>query len=527
MNQEEVSDGTGLRDVYDVLVSVSPEQVLSLTFQLGDSPEENIVHALCLIVLRKKEALDKLCLLEDHNLAKHVADLWKKSKDRLEDFAELCGESSHLTGESLAALARVFKILSEHRLCNPLLRNLAYKRALSSEAEDLLHDQLREEAKDVCGPEIAVWLCSSRDLESGSYHDAPNSLDEGVTNQAQDFASSLQTSCSELSFPTHLEISLPQTVPYEEAKMTPEAPGNPEQSLITPTMSDINSTEQSYLSSVWSQPRSSGPPVHEDSKMDVASERDHRKDEDFNKEEPPNQRTPPTTSATSNIQPKSAQEEEEAIFYSFVILHAPEDAEVAELMKLNLETMIGHNGATFSEDFAIPGKSTLKCVEDAINNSAFTLLLLTQNFNTRMLEVKTYTALTHSINNVHKYNTVIPLVPKENQMPRHRWSAVLQNLVPLEESKWTEKKIKKFFSLPKINRQKKIWSGEQRTQRQEAAYKFGKLNIHDNSVGFPSVYPNTHIDHSSCIIIGNNNQMTVDCRGCEANDISTVKEARK
>ncbi|XP_061879522.1 TIR domain-containing adapter molecule 1 [Entelurus aequoreus] len=525
MNQEEVSDGTGLRDVYDILVSVSPEQVLSLTFQLGDSPEEDIVHALCLIVLRKEEALDKLCLLENHNLAKHVADLWKKSQDRLEDFAELCGESSNLTRESLAALARVFKILSEHRLCDPLLRNLAYKRALSSEGEDLLHDQLREEAKDVCGPELAVWLCSSRDLGSGSYHDAPNSLDEEVTNQAQDFASSVQTSCSELSFPTHLEISLPRTVPYEEAKMTP---GNPEQSLTTPTVSNNNSTEQSHLSSVWSQPRSSEPPVHEDSKMDVASEREHRKDEDFNKKEPPNQRTTPTTSATSNIQPKSAQEEdEEAIFYSFVILHAPEDAEVAELLKLNLETMIGQKGATFSEDFAIPGKSTLKCVEDAINNSAFTLLLLTQNFNTRMLEVKTHTALTHSINNVHKYNTVIPLIPKENQMPRHRWSAVLQNLVPLEESKCSEKKMKKIFSSAKINKQKIIWSGEQRTQRQEAAHMFGKLNIHDNSVGFPSVYSNTHIDHSRCIIIGNNNQMTVDCCGCEANDISTVKEARK
>nr|XP_057922838.1 TIR domain-containing adapter molecule 1 [Doryrhamphus excisus] len=549
MNQKELSDGTGLRDVFDILVNVPPEQVLSLTFQLEESPEDNIIHALCLIILRKEEqALDKLGLLGDHDLAKHLGELWKKSQGRLEDFAQCCGESRQLTGESLAALARVFKILFKHRLCDQILRNLAYKRALSSDSsgEDLLYDSLREEAKNVCGPQLAVWMCSSRDLKSDSYHDAPDSLVEGVTNQVRGFPSTLQSSCSELSFPTHLEISLPVTVPYVEDKMTPEAPGNPEQSLITPAGSD-NSPEQSQLSSVLSQPTCSKLPT-----TDVASQSEHIKNMDFTKKEPLSQSTLPTmvlsslASATNSILPKSTvsleidkaesaeEEDEEVIFYSFVILHAPEDAEAAEIMKEKLETVIGHKGATFSEDFAIPGMSTLKCVEDAINNSAFTLLLLTRNFNTRMLEVKTNSALINSINKQHKHNTVIPVLPKDNRMPKHKLPIVLQTLVPLEESKCFENKIKKALSSAKINNQKRIWSEEQRTRNEhEAAHMLGKLNIVRHPVDVPSAesvwqhHPSIHIENAKYIMIGNDSQMTVDYCGVAEKDNSIVTDDRK
>ncbi|CAM9140286.1 unnamed protein product, partial [Lampetra planeri] len=86
------------------------------------------------------------------------------------------------------------------------------------------------------------------------------------------------------------------------------------------------------------------------------------------------------------------------------------------------------DSATFAEDFAIPGKSTLRCVEDAINNSAFTLLLLTKNFNTRMLELETDSALINSINKQHKNNSVIPILPLENSMPRGCMPIVLQTL---------------------------------------------------------------------------------------------------
>ncbi|XP_019712451.1 TIR domain-containing adapter molecule 1 isoform X2 [Hippocampus comes] len=562
MSQEEQCEGTGLKDVFDILAGVPPEQVLSLTFQLGESPEDHIIHALCLIILRKEEkALDKLHMLVDNEFAKLLAELWTKSGCKLEGFAEHCGKSLDLTGESLAALARVFKILSEHGMCDQLLRNLAYKRALSSSSqktenhEELLYDQLKEEAKDVCGPQLAVWMCSSGNLKSGSY-DTPNSQVEGITTLVRSLPTTLQSSCSELSYPTHLEISLPPTIPYEGDTVTPEASGSHEQSPID-SRNDSNSPERSHLSSVESQPTSSEAPGLEQSKTDAASgtERGKHQDRRFNMKQSCHQSITPTTGSkpslpfsTNQVLPRRTvsvgahlsqfgEEEDEVTFYSFVILHAPEDSEVAESMKEKLETIIGSKGAIFSDDFAVPGKSTLRCIEDAINNSAFTILLLTQNFNTRMLEVKTNSALINSINKQHKYNTVIPLLPKENRMPRHRMPIVLQTIVSLEENKSFETKIKKALSPAKINRQRSIWLEEQRTHQRrlpqgcEAAHMLENLNFL-GSVDFssaPSVlqqHPNIHIENASYVMIGNDSQMTVDYCGVKERD-PIVREDRK
>ncbi|XP_077370250.1 TIR domain-containing adapter molecule 1 [Festucalex cinctus] len=552
--EEEQCEGTGLRDVYHILTSVPPEQVLSLTFQLGESPEDNIINALCLIILRKEEkALDTLDMLGDNDLAKLLADIWNTSGCKLEDFAEHCGKPRDLTGESLAALARVFKILSEHRLCDQLLRNLAYKRALSCSSpktdnhEHPFYDQLKEEAKDVCGPQLAVWLYSSEDLQSGPYHETPSSQVQDAPTQIQRQPSTLQSSASELSYPTHLEISLPPTIPYEEDKATPEAT----QQSPFGGLSDSNSPSQSHLSSVESQPASSEAPGLEEPKVGAASGTEHGKHQDggFNMKQP---RHPNTTGSkpslpfhTNHVLPERSvslgahlsqcvEEEDGPIFHSFVILHAPEDGELADSMKEKLETVIGSKGATFTDDFAIPGKSTLRCIEDAINNSAFTVLLLTQNFNTRMLEVETNSALINSINKRHKYNTVIPLLPKDNHMPRHRIPIVLRTIVPLEENKRFESKIKQALSPAKINRQRSIWSEERRThQRQlprgsEAAHMLENLNFLDFASAPPVLqqHPNIHIENASYVMIGNDSQMTVDYRGVTERD-PLVREERK
>ncbi|XP_061694679.1 TIR domain-containing adapter molecule 1 [Syngnathoides biaculeatus] len=559
MSHEVQSEGTGLRDVYDILASVPPEQVLSLTFQLGESPEDNIIHALCLIILRKEEkVLDKLHMLEHNDLAKHLAEIWSKSGCKLEDFAERCSKSQDLTGQSLAALARVFKILSEHRLCDQLLRNLAYQRALSSNSqntddEDLLYDQLKEEAKGVCGPELAAWTCSSSDIQLDSYSDTLDRRVEGVTTQVRGLPSPLQSSCSEPSYPSHLEISLPPTIPYERDKITPEALGNPEQSPID-SLNDRNSLEQSHLSSVESQMTSNEAPDLEESKRDTASETEpgNHREEEFNKKEPCNQSTTPTTRTlsfpTNDALPKRTasleanlnkygEEEDDLTFYSFVILHAPEDGELADSMKEKLESILCTEGAIFDE-FAVPGKSAIRCIEEAINNSAFTVLLLTKNFNTRMLEVKTNSALINAIKNQHKYNTVIPLLPRENPMPREHIPMVLQTIVPLQENKSFETKIKKAFSPAKINRQRSIWWQEQRThQRQlpqgsEAAHMLENLNFlgsrdFSSAPSLLQQHPNIHINNASYIMIGNDSQMTVDYCGVKETDIQFSEKTGK
>ncbi|PWA25120.1 hypothetical protein CCH79_00005233 [Gambusia affinis] len=217
------------------------------------------------------------------------------------------------------------------------------------------------------------------------------------------------------------------------------------------------------------------------------------------------------------------EDEEEDTFYAFVILHAPEDSDVAESMKEKLEAVIDTRGATFSEDFAIPGKSTLRCVEDAVNNSAFTFLLLTRNFNSQMVEMKTNIALINSINKAHKFNTVIPLLPLENCMPKEQMPITLQTLMPLDERRNFERKLKKAFDKAKIEKQRKIWDQERRMRMKkkerprlcmEQQLVLGAAVQREQDSGDPRpqrLVPNIHIENANYIMIGNDSTMT-DCK---------------
>lgn len=543
-DEEKENQGTGLRDVYDILAHATPERVQSLTFQLGESPEDKILHAFCLIILQREEqALNKLQMLGDNRLANHLADVWKRSDSKSEDFALSCGSCQQLPGDSLAALARIFRILSEHRLCDPHRRNLAYQRALSVDiSEGLEYDPLREEAKDVCGPQFAAWLSSSR-LGSPCDEGEPT-LKVSQEPSAQMHGQSLASSDG-LSYPSHLEMSLPPTDAYEGDKTSKMN----QQSTATPLPGGKGAPEQLKLS--HPRPFEGRNHSHADA---VCAAGCRGSDELFIQHVPPKQTLSlpvtvpkrPQAHATSASPPKKnvtrdskgADEQNEDIFYAFVILHAPEDADVAESMKDNLERIIGSVGATFAEDFAIPGRSTLRCVEDAINNSAFTLLLLTKNFNTRMLEMETDSALINSINKQHKSNSVIPILPLENSLPRHCMPIVLQTLVALEENRNFERKIKKALSPASIGHQRRIWTEERRTremlnqhhkhsnQAHITSELLERLNFFGPSV--PSVWqqqPNIHIENAKYIMIGNDSQMTVDYGGDTDSDGSCRKEA--
>ncbi|XP_051253287.1 TIR domain-containing adapter molecule 1 [Dicentrarchus labrax] len=578
------TQGTGLRDVFDILGKAPQERLLSLTFQLGESPEDNIIHALCLIILQKEaQALNKLQLLRDNYLAKHLAEICQMSGGKLEDFAIHCGNFQEFTGESLAALARIFKVLSKQRLCDPLLRNLAYKRALSSDdqkassCEDLEYDRLSEEAKVVCGPQFVEWMCTPTDLKSESYRDLDSSLSEGNTtlkatqdqsDRAHSLPSPLQASSSMLSYPTHLEISLPPTDLFPDDKRTPEKSD-------THASGAKNAPGQSQKSQE-PQLKSNEPPMFgakKHARMEETSAADTSKlDSHITLNETPIRTTKPTTesnfalpTATNIVLPRmpvanemhvsngAEEDEEEATFYPFVILHAPEDAEMAESITEKLSKVIGDEGATFSEEFATPGKCSLTCVADAINNTAFTILLLTHNFNNHMQEIETNSALINSINKKHKHNTVIPLLPQENCMPRQSIPLVLQGIVPLTESKSFERKIQKFLTPARIKKLKKHWLEEQEVKRQkEKQERLKHLNQHQKqmlkeckaaeslereNLGLlvaqklllrPNVpteqdgadgrawwqqQPNIHIEHAKYIMIGNDSQMTVDLSG--------------
>uniref|UniRef100_A0A672FB30 TIR domain-containing adapter molecule 1-like n=2 Tax=Salarias fasciatus TaxID=181472 RepID=A0A672FB30_SALFA len=528
------SPGTGLRDVFHILLEAPPERLHSLTLQLGGSPEERVVYALCQVVLgRPDHALETLRALEDHSLACHLAERWQAGPFDPDGFAEHCGRFQALTGETLEALAQIFRVLTQQRLCDQPQRDLAYKRAVSSDCQktdELRYREFVDQAKDVCGPQVLEWMSSSTAPGSLSSSRTPSDGTNRTLELCESPApSSLKTSSSMPSFPTHLEMSIPSTIPCRGHTLASHTSGN--HNLSLPSLSrgpgeDQPAPERS--APCEPEPRSQESAqcsAKKDSNVDETSAAvscssnpaPQKTDTQPRRAQPAVPDAPPAKTFTTRDTQEAAEEEDDDTFYAFVILHAPEDVDVAESMKEKVEGVVGEDGATFSGDFAIPGRSTLKCVEDAINNSAFTLLLLTRSFNTRMLDVKTNTALMNAINNEHKYNTVIPLLPRENCMPRPSIPLVLQTIVPLEENRAFERKIQKFLSPAKINVHRRKWSEEQRRKRQE------RLRVSQNTQTdpgraaepappVPERWPlpqSICIQNAKYIMIGNDSQMTV------------------
>uniref|UniRef100_A0A8C7IR10 TIR domain containing adaptor molecule 1 n=1 Tax=Oncorhynchus kisutch TaxID=8019 RepID=A0A8C7IR10_ONCKI len=452
--------GTGLVDAFKILSKVPYERQLSLTFKLGDSLAEELVHAMSLIRLGKRsEALNKLQALGDNNIiANHLAEKVRMCGVKMEDLTVSIVPFQECTVGTLADLARIFKVLAEERLCDSSLRDLAYQTALatfknknsgeeSSESE-YIQMQLREEANRVCGPQIedtVGGMCFPKDSSSGLC--SILTLDQGSTalqkpgfpNQTgsgHSPPSSLRDDTSICSYPSHLEISVSETVGFK-TKMD----------RVTSVATKFDNPE---------------------------SPNAHSKPCPKNNLVPPSNNNRPTShptttepvSASVPLKTPNQEEDEEEVFFSFVILHAAEDVDMAEKFKEELESIVGGEGATFSQDFAIPGRNTLMCVEDAINNSAFTILMLTRNFNTRLLEVETSSVLMNAIENLHKYNTVIPFLPQENRMPRENMPKVLRIFIPLEEGNAFERKAKRAMAPARIAKQRRLWLSEQAVRAQ-------------------------------------------------------------
>ncbi|XP_072297468.1 TIR domain-containing adapter molecule 1 isoform X2 [Eucyclogobius newberryi] len=526
MSQQQRDPGTGVIDVIDVLAKTPPERLRSLTYQLGPSTEEDIVHALCLFILQRDvQALDKLQAHADNILAKHLSEKWQQSASQFETFKGLCGRFQE--SASLATLARIYKVLTQRGLCEREDLMQAYLSALPCESSDsdvLEYNHFIEEAKEVCGPGFVELLSSFSNLKlkpeipiksyMGNTSATTASAKENVPTSLHD---------SYPFYPTHLEISAPPT--------------NSEGS--------VSSIGGGASSSLPGKPMQPGKPPFSHIAV-TPSCRVHGQNVQFKTRHPPAK----TASKPIPEDPPAAKEEieqeEEVKFYSFVILYAQQDVDIAEAMKVRVEGIIKSEGAIFS-DFELPGKLALMCVDDAINNSAFTLLLLTTNFN-RFLEMKTNSALINSIQNQPKHNTVIPLLPQHNAMPRGDLPMVLKTLVPLDEKKKDfERKIQQAMSPAKIKCQKKEWMKEQmmnslkiKRQRlklhneQQQKENEERRSVHaleqERRMLYDEMYPfvpeemvgpdgrqqgwqqhaNINIENAQYIIIGDHSQMAVD-----------------
>ncbi|NXB24471.1 TCAM1 protein, partial [Rhagologus leucostigma] len=206
---------------------------------------------------------------------------------------------------------------------------------------------------------------------------------------------------------------------------------------------------------------------------------------------------PPLRSSPSPAWPPPAlpamdpSEPDGAKFFTFVVLHANEDKIVAHKVKNLLETMGVSNGATLSEDFFIAGRSHMICFQEAMENSAFMILLLTKNFPCNLCLFQTDTALMQSILDPSKQDSVIPFLPKENALERSRIPTMLSVLVTLNESSpLFSRNVHKTFNPKKIRQKKALWDQMQRRKLQACLERYqAQQNLAALSLGSPPWVP--------------------------------------
>ncbi|XP_029470442.1 TIR domain-containing adapter molecule 1 [Rhinatrema bivittatum] len=168
----------------------------------------------------------------------------------------------------------------------------------------------------------------------------------------------------------------------------------------------------------------------------------------------------PNSSATL---PLTEIDSNERTFFSFVILHAKGDEAIASKVRDTLGGLGILDGTTYCEEFEIPGHSPLTCIEDAVDNCAFIILLLTNRFVSRWALLQTNTVLMNSINKDHKFNSVIPFLPRED--PLQEIPMVLDSIVPLNEKLPSfSRTVQKTFKPERIQKMKEIWKQEEKVR---------------------------------------------------------------
>ncbi|NWY44961.1 TCAM1 protein, partial [Sylvia atricapilla] len=183
---------------------------------------------------------------------------------------------------------------------------------------------------------------------------------------------------------------------------------------------------------------------------------------------PPPLRSSPSAAWSPALPAMDPSEPDGAKFFSFVVLHASEDETVAHGLKAQLESMGVSDGATLSEDFFIAGRSHMTCFQDAVENSAFVILLLTKNFPCRLCLFQTDTALMQSILDPTRQDSIIPFLPKTNALEHSQIPMTLSALVILNESSaHFSKNVQNTFSPRKIREKKALWEQTQRRKLQE------------------------------------------------------------
>uniref|UniRef100_A0A2K5RHC2 TIR domain containing adaptor molecule 1 n=1 Tax=Cebus imitator TaxID=2715852 RepID=A0A2K5RHC2_CEBIM len=171
--------------------------------------------------------------------------------------------------------------------------------------------------------------------------------------------------------------------------------------------------------------------------------------------------------APSSLFPSSLESPSEQKFYNFVILHARADEHIALRVREKLEALGVPDGATFCEDFQVPGRGELRCLQDAIDHSAFIILLLTSNFDCHLSLHQVNQALVSNLMRQGPSDCVIPFLPLESSLAQlsSDTASLLSGLVRLDEhSRIFNKKVANTFTSHKLQARKAMWRKEQDTR---------------------------------------------------------------
>lgn len=172
--------------------------------------------------------------------------------------------------------------------------------------------------------------------------------------------------------------------------------------------------------------------------------------------------------AAEGVEELPEEDAEEEVFLKFVILHADGDTNEALRVQELLQNDFGiRPGIIFAE---MPcGRQHLQNLDDAVNGSAWTILLLTENFlRDTWCKFQFYSSLMNSVNRQHKYNSVIPMRPLNNPLPRERTPFALRTINALEEeSRGFPTQVERIFQESVYKTQQTIWKETRNTvQRQ-------------------------------------------------------------
>ncbi|XP_058918032.1 TIR domain-containing adapter molecule 1 [Kogia breviceps] len=557
------STGPSLSGAFDILGAAGQDKLLYLKHKLKTLRPgcrgADLLHAMALLKLgQETEARISLEALKADAVAKLVAHQWAGV-----DSTEAPEEPPDVS----RAVARVYHLLAEERLCPASMREEAYRAAVRAfrSRDDPQLEELQEEARDRCGWDVLSDLGDIQTLHSDLGCLLPSSASPSRTRSdprpikdLSDWSTghSLRSTGSPASLASNLEISQSPTVallsshhsphgpsklcdkpraspvpepapmgcqepeemswpPSVEAARPPERPNGPAprlpevavdacpaslhdppeapktsthysvecvdvpaapKSLPSPsgtacpvadqTPVQLSEEDTTYL---VAQPRPPTPSAPQASPPFSSPSTPPKAHPTVSKPGPPpfsSPSTPPKAHPTVSKPgpPPPERESQEQKFYNFVVLHAGADEHIALRVRERLEALGVSDGATFCEDFQVPGRGELHCLQDALDHSAFTILLLTSNFDCRLSQHQANQSLMSSLTRHGWQDCVIPFLPLESSLTQlsPSTSSLLTALVWLDEhSPIFARKVANTFKSQKLQARKAKWRKEQ------------------------------------------------------------------